>query len=114
VPEYAQLFCTAHKHKARILTWGLASWDGETCPVTEYYGWARANTTAGKAPPAGNKVYSKTAVRDWAKRTAECVAAKGFDGVVLDMGETFCLYTSCGTAGYPFPACSCVLKTVCN
>ena len=72
---YAELYCKAHQHNTRVLAWGYESWNGGSCPVTEFYSWAR-----NKDP----RMYNSTAVQEWANVTATCVAKSGFDGVMLD------------------------------
>jgi hypothetical protein len=71
-----QMFCTAHAHGARVLTWGYGGIYGAHCPVAEYYKWWETKDV---------RVHNQSAVRDWAARSASCVVAQGFDGILLDM-----------------------------
>ena len=71
-----EMYCKAHESGARVLTWGYGSWSGIHCPIGEYYKWWTE-----KDP----RVHNASAVKDWAQRCAACVAAQGYDGILLDM-----------------------------
>lgn len=78
-PEYGvgqEMFCHAHAHGVRVLTWGYGSWNGTHCPIGEYYKWWTEKD---------DRVHNPQAVRDWAARSAACVSALGYDGILLDM-----------------------------
>ncbi len=90
--QYAEMFCTAHRSGARILSW-MPLPQGNTsagsggqpvakrgCGVTEFYGWARQRN----GDPSSQAMFNRTAVRQWAQETAACIPASGFDGVLLD------------------------------
>ena len=80
--QYGRLFCTAHAHGARVLAWSRVP-DGSGsrgCGVTDFYQWARERAT----DKSSNKMFNKTAIRAWASKTAACIPAAGFDGVLLD------------------------------
>ena len=76
--KWQQTYCTAHEHGVRVLDWGFYSYDGVTwCGmIPTFWAWASAGD---------DKMFNQTAVRKWAKDSASCVPAKGFDGVLLDM-----------------------------
>jgi hypothetical protein len=38
---YSDLYCTAHEHGARVLSWGYHNVENVGCPVTRFYRWAR-------------------------------------------------------------------------
>eukprot|EP01043_Picozoa_sp_COSAG02_P041694 COSAG02_NODE_3478_length_6673_cov_14.589747_6_plen_287_part_00 len=90
--QYAEMFCTAHRNGARILSWmplpqgnTSAGSDGQPvvkrgCGVTEFYGWARQRN----GDSSSQAMFNRTAVRQWAQETAACIPASGFDGVLLD------------------------------
>lgn len=79
--DYASMFCKAHAQNARILTWGKESWDGRSCPVTEFYSWL-LKSEKGEDP---ERIYNQSAVSQWAQEVASCVPERGFDGVMLDI-----------------------------
>jgi hypothetical protein len=81
--DYAKLWCEAKRSNTRILTWGHEGWDGNSCPVTEFYSWLRGSDTGGEGTDP--RIYNKSAVLEWARVTAECVPLRGFDGVLLDI-----------------------------
>ena len=71
-----EMYCKAHAHGARVLTWGYGGWNGTHCPIGEYYKWWIT-----KDP----RVHNASAVKDWASRCASCVRELGYDGILLDM-----------------------------
>ncbi len=90
--QYAETFCTAHRSGARILNWSplpqgnTSSGSGgqpvvkRDCGVTEFYSWARQRN----GDPGSQAMFNRTAVQQWARETATCIPASGFDGVLLD------------------------------
>ena len=82
-PELQQLYCDAHKHGVKVLDWSAKSWNGTGCGVTQLYSWCRTNSP---------EVYNQTAILAWAESTAACLAATGFDGVMLDGTKHTCLW----------------------
>ena len=56
-PKAQELYCLAHAHNIRVLTWGYESWNGSSCPITEFYAWALASDP---------RVYNTSAVTSWA------------------------------------------------
>ena len=75
-PKAQELYCLAHAHNIRVLTWGYESWNGSSCPITEFYAWALASDP---------RVYNTSAVTSWAREAASCAVSHGFDGLLLDM-----------------------------
>ena len=75
-PNSQQLFCKAHKQNVPVLTWGYESWNGSSCPITDFYSWALANDS---------RVYDSSAITEWAVAAADCAVSRGFDGILLDM-----------------------------
>jgi len=75
-PTAQDLYCKAHASNIPVYTWGYESYDGGSCPVTRFYGWALSGNA---------NVYDKEATTAWAQETAACVVEKGFDGILLDM-----------------------------
>ena len=71
-----EMYCMAHKHGARVLSWGYGGVYGVHCPIGEYYKWWTEKDA---------RTHNSSAVQDWAQRSAECVAAQGYDGILLDM-----------------------------
>ena len=59
-----------------VLTWGYESWNGSSCPITDFYSWALANDS---------RVYDSSAITEWAVAAADCAVSRGFDGILLDM-----------------------------
>ena len=51
--DFAQLWCEAKRSGTRILTWGYQGWDGNSCPVAEFYGWLRGGGGGGGAGAGG-------------------------------------------------------------
>ena len=78
--DYADMFCKAHEHNARILSWGNQGWDGQACPVSEFYGWLLK-----KGEGQNPLIYNQSAVLGWARTTAACIPQRGFDGILLDI-----------------------------
>ena len=71
------------------------------CGVTEFYGWARQRN----ANTSSLAMFNQTAVRQWAKETAECIPASGY-GLPLDALLLFCVPLC-------VPLCVCVCACVC-
>ena len=73
-PIQQQLYCSAHERNIPVYTWGYESYDGGSCPITQFYSWALQGS---------DQVYNKTAVDAWAADAAACTIEKGFDGILL-------------------------------
>ena len=81
------LYCTAHRHGVKVLQWSETSYNGTGCGATGLYGWCRS-VQSGK--DSGNStIFNSTAVSGWAKQTAACIVAQGFDGIMLDMEGSY-------------------------
>jgi hypothetical protein len=74
-PVLQQLYCDAHKNGVKVLEWSEKNWNGSQCGVTQLYSWCRENSP---------QAYNSTAILEWAESSATCIAATGFDGVMLD------------------------------
>jgi hypothetical protein len=82
-----ELYCTAHRHGVKVLQWSEASYNGTGCGAAEFYGWCRS-VQSGKQ--SGNStIFNSTAIRAWAEKTAVCIVAQGFDGIMLDMEGSY-------------------------
>ena len=69
------LYCDAHRHRVKVLQWDDRSYNGVRCNASEFFLWAWASD---------KRTLNSTEVAAWASRTATCVAAQGFDGILLD------------------------------
>ena len=81
--QYGEMFCTAHEHNARVLSW-MRLPDGNSsrsaCGDTEFYSWARARN----GNTSSLLMFNQTAVLQWAQETAACIPTQGYDGIMLD------------------------------